>query len=89
MDCTVCISRVDVIKIHFLASPIQLLLLKAVSFSSLLQFKFIEFLNLSHILFVRYFGRLGSNGVYKRKSDFHSSYSTPLSNTPISHSSFF
>lgn len=89
MDGTVCISRVDVIKIHFLASPVQLLLWKAVGFSCLLQFKCIEFLNLSHILFVRYFGRLSSNAVHNRKSDFHSSYSIPLSDRPISHSSLF
>ena len=57
MGCTVHIDRVDVIKIHFLASPVQLLLFKAVDFSCLLQFRFIEFLNLSHILFVRYLGR--------------------------------
>ena len=57
MGCIVHIDRVDVIKIHFLASPVQLLLFKAVDFSCLLQFRFIEFLNLSHILFVRYLGR--------------------------------
>lgn len=69
MDFTVHIGRVDVIKIHFLASPVQLLLWKAVDFSCLLQFRFIEFRNLSHILFVRYFGRGSRNGVYRRKSD--------------------
>jgi hypothetical protein len=39
--------RVDVIKIHFITSPIQLLLWKAVDFSCLLQFRFIECLSLS------------------------------------------
>ena len=57
MGCTVHIGRVDAIKIHFLASPVQLLLCKAVDFPCLLQFRFSEFLNLSHILFVRYLGR--------------------------------
>lgn len=57
VGCTVHIGRVDAIKIHFLASPVQLLLFKVVDFSCLLRFRFIEFLNLSHILFVRYLGR--------------------------------
>lgn len=83
MDCSVHISRVSVIKIHFLASPVQLPLWKAVDFSCPLQFRFIEFLNLSHILFIRHFGRLGSNEVPKRKSHFRSSY--PLSNIPPCH----
>lgn len=87
MDFMVHIGRVDVIKIHFLVAPVQLLLWKAVDFSCLLQFRFTEFLNLSHILFVRYFGRLSNNRVHKRKSDFHSSYSTHLSDIPVFHSS--
>lgn len=57
MGCTVHIGRVDAIKIHFLTSPVQLLLCKAVDFPCLLQFRLSEFLNLSHILFVRYLGR--------------------------------
>lgn len=65
MDWTVYIGRVDVIKIHFLPFPFQLVLWKAVGFSCLLQLRFIEFLNLSYILFVRYFDRLSSNGVHK------------------------
>lgn len=45
--CLVHIAGVDVIKIHFPPSPVQLLLWKAAHFSCLLQLGLIEFLNLS------------------------------------------